>query len=299
MKTVRLIVSALAACALLFGGCATSAPVATKRFDLPPLRAGTLARLAVDGPNAFINGKRARHGSYVYDGDTVSTGRRTSANLILNDGGYVQLDEDTDPEFRLLRQGACVLMAIIRGQAAVFTNGQCVEFKNERLNTAGVAHSLVNIKVLEQEARITVIEGDVDMRRPREVALDRYSQYTATSEGASEVRQLSAADAAATAAWTQSYFRPAPAQRPGVSPTGALALGALIGGIISATQGDRAPPSRQGGAPDTPPPVRGWCCLPAGDSFASNPSACARRKGSFHPGATSANVCRAPAPYVR
>lgn len=234
------------ACALAVNGCATSYPAADQRFSLPPPRADTIGRLAVDGPNAYINGARAPHGSYVREGDTVSTGAATSANLVLNVGGAIQLAENTDPEFRLFRQGACVLMSIFRGQAAVATSGTCIEFRNERLNTAGVAHSLVNIDVIGAEARVTVIEGQVDMVRPGATRLGRYDQYIAAADGTWSVRPLTAADAAATAAWTRRYFGAAAADKSGLSAPWVLAIGAAIGVLLGSQHGGQAtsPPTR-------------------------------------------------------
>lgn len=46
--------------------------------------------------------------------------------LKLNQGGYIQLDENTDP---LLRQGACLLMKILRGRV-VINNLRCQEFED-------------------------------------------------------------------------------------------------------------------------------------------------------------------------
>jgi hypothetical protein len=210
MNILRLILLPTIACALAIGGCATTSRADAPAYPLPPIRDDMLARLAVDGPNAYINNARVPHGSYVRDGDVVTTGPGTSVNLIMNSGASIQLDQNTDPLFRLIRQGACVLMEIVRGQAAVATNGACVEFRSERLDTAGVAHSVIDIVAAEHESRVTVIEGQVDMFRPGAAALRTYDQYVGSPDGTWQVRQLAPEDAMATGAWTRNYFRPPP-----------------------------------------------------------------------------------------
>lgn len=212
MKTIPPAVAAVLACALAAGPFPARGQAAPPNLELPEVRVDTIARLAVDGPHAFINRRPAPSGSYVFDGDTVTTGPGTSALLVLNDGGSVQLDQNTDPEFRLLRQGACLLMSILRGQAAIDTKGGCIEFRNQRLNTAGVARSVVNIRVTNREAWVTVIEGSVEMMAPRMAKLGAYDQYSAASNGKSAIRRMTAADAYAAGAWRQRYFRAAQPQ---------------------------------------------------------------------------------------
>jgi hypothetical protein len=212
MNIPRLIKVAIIACLLTVGGCATTGAPGSAANDLPPMREDTIDRLAGDGQNAYINGVRAPHGSYVRDGEVVTTGPGTSANLILNSGASIQLDQNTDPLFKLIRQGACVLMEIIRGQAAVATNDACVEFRNDRLDTAGVAHSVINIHAAEREVRVTVIEGQVQMLRPGDAMVGANQEYVSTEGGRWQVRQITPAEAAGTGVWTRDYFRAAARQ---------------------------------------------------------------------------------------
>jgi hypothetical protein len=224
MRFLRAVLSSLALCTLVLGGCASpgAAPTAPA---LPPIRAGTIARLMVDGPNAFINGRPVQGGSYVLDGDTVSTGSRTSAILVLNQGGQIQLDENTDP---LFKQGACLLMKIFRGRV-VFHNINCQEFE-DGLKMAGVAHSYVHIMSSENESRVTVIAGEVAMRSPSQATLGRNAEYAATREGAVQVLQLTPEEANARTAWTRNYFQPGAAPAAGgVSPAAAAAVGVGVG----------------------------------------------------------------------
>jgi len=236
-RTIRLPLAALLLSSLLaITGCATNAAGDARRYDLPPMREDTIARLAVDGPNAYINALRVPHGSYVRDGDVVTTGPGTSVQLLFNQGGSVQLDQNTDPLFRLIRQSACVLMEIAVGQAAVATNNTCIEFRNQRLNTAGVARSLINVDVRGNEARITVIEGRVEMANPGSAVLYANDQYVATSPSAWYVQKLAPEAARARGAWTQRYFA-VPAAR---LPDATIPL-LLLGGIGAVIFGRDAP----------------------------------------------------------
>lgn len=249
MKRLHSMLSWLAFCALTLGGCASTGP-APGEPPLPPIRADTIARLLVDGPNAFIDGQPVRSGSYVRDGETVSTGPGTSAKLILNDGGEIQLDQNTDP---LFKQGACLLMKIFRGRVA-FRNMKCQEFE-DGLKMAGVAQSFVHILSVENESRVTVIEGEVDMRSPIPAPLGRNDEYIATAAGAVQVLQLTPTEANARVDWIRKYFLPRPAPRSGgLSPGAAAVIGGIVGVIVEGLSGGRRDrPGRQEPREETPP----------------------------------------------
>jgi hypothetical protein len=253
MKWRHSLLSWLALCTLALGGCASTGQLPGEPA-LPPIRAGTIARLIVDGPNAYIDGQPVRSGSYVVDGDTVSTGPGTSAKLILNEGGEIQLDENTDP---LFKQGACLLLKIFHGRVA-FQNMKCQEFE-DGLNMAGVARSFVHIESLENESRVTVIEGEVEMRSPSQATLGRNAEYVATADGAVQVLQLTPEEANARLAWTRKYFGPKAArQSDGLSPTEAGAIGAGIGVFLDIFgRGRHGPPPRDSPQrPQTQPEVQ-------------------------------------------
>lgn len=238
MNIPRLVKLPIIACAITFGGCASNNP-----YNLPPVREDTIGRLAVDGPNAFMDRAPVTHGSYVRDGAKIITGPATSVNLILNSGASIQLDQNTDPVFRLIRQGACVLIEILRGQAAVASNNACVEFRTERLDTAGIVHSVINISAGEHENRITVIEGEVQMLRPGARTVGPNQVY-ATDGARVEVQQLTPADAAASGAWTRNYFKEAANQRQSNWMTAAFTAVVIgLGAYFVNKDGDRRQPS--------------------------------------------------------
>lgn len=224
MTHLRLLLTWLAVCAAL-AGCAAAPQYAEP--PLPPIRSDTIGRLRVDGANAFINGIRVPTGSYVRDGDTVTTGERTSAIVVLNDGGEIQLDADTDP---LIRQGVCLIMEIVRGRAAL-RNLKCQDFKGPR-GVHGRARSFVHIEAGAQDTRVTVLAGEVSMFSPTEATLGPDMQYVALAEGTAQVLQLTPEQAVATVAWTRNYFRPRAGQGSGLSPTGASLIGGAIGLLL-------------------------------------------------------------------
>lgn len=318
MTTTRLTLLLCIACALAVGGCATNAPNDPPSFSLPPIRQDTIARLAVDGTNAFINGVQVPHGAYVHEGDSVTTGDATSVTVVLNNGASVQLDQNTDPIIRALLQGACALVELVRGQAAVATGGTCVEFVTPPLNTRGVAHSILNIRAGKSEVRVTVVEGQVDMQSPGAATLHANQEYVSTQYGAWNVRQLTPAEAAASTDWTHNYFRPRASQRkPDYTVAAIAAAAAAIAASLLHDHGGDHPPAAQSpesrtgaaqgragaqpapAAPATPAgPAAGiltqrsgLCCLPGGGSTQASPLTCAARNGQFHPAGTSPTVC--------
>ena len=239
-----------AVCAAALAGCAAGPQYAEP--PLPPIRLDTIGRLRVDGPNAFINGVRVPSGSYVADGDSVTTGERTSAIVVLNDGGEIQLDADTDP---LIRQGVCLIMEMVRGRVAL-RNLKCQEFKGPG-GVHGRARSFVHIEAGAQATRVTVLTGEVNMFSPTEATLGADMQYVALADGTAQVLQLTAAQAVATVAWTRNYFRPRAGQGSGLSSTQASLIGGAIGLLIDrALKRDRGsrPEIRTGeGIQDYPP----------------------------------------------
>lgn len=75
--------------------------------------------LAAEGDAVYINGAPARDGDEVCDGDNVTTGAGSSAQVLIGadrDGDTVQLDANTDPRFRRLPSGCVLVDGIRRGR---------------------------------------------------------------------------------------------------------------------------------------------------------------------------------------
>ena len=184
---------ALVAVALTLGSCAS------------PVRQPTyLGTLEVDGESASLNGRRASTGQRVDSGDRLATGRGTSVRLVLRTGGYIQLDESTDPVFEWLEKFGCLLVRDIIGQVLVATEGVCVRTGGTEGRTTG---STVNVYARGAQVVVTVIDGSFEVARPTPVTLRQYQQYVVTSGIATRPVQLTPEQALATAKWAEPYFR--------------------------------------------------------------------------------------------
>jgi hypothetical protein len=190
----------------------------------------------------------------VRNGDNVSTGATTSARVILNPpGGIVQLDENTDPEFTLIKQGACLLIKFIKGQG-LLKNAKCVEAAAGGIEI--VLKSLVNLKSTDQETQITVLEGHVDVTSPAGAAVERLQQYSFTPAGGARLMQLTAEQANATAAWAQRYFRPPSVeQKQGLTPAQAITAAAVALGLFELLRHGSSSHSEPSPSRDTTTPV--------------------------------------------
>ncbi len=183
----------------------------------PPgaLRIGTLR---VDGTGVFLNQTRAWDGMRVYDGDTLTTEANSSAIVKFLQGGLVQLDEQTDPIFKLLREGLCILVNIVKGQVFVDSNNMCIEVKSQ--NLAVVLNSSINMQVTSDQSVLTVLHGAVRITQPRELSV-RASEQVAISQSAIKGPYvLSREELDKVVAWRQRYFRlkPGPPSMPGIEP---------------------------------------------------------------------------------
>jgi hypothetical protein len=241
--------SFLAILVCVVAGCAQTPPPPPPWENLPPIREDSIGRLQVDGANAFINGMHAANGAYVKDRDRVTTGPGTSARVILNPpGGIVQLDQNTDPDFILIKEGTCLLIKFAKGQG-LLKNVKCVEAEGGDI--AIVLKSLVNFKAAEHEAQVTVLEGHVDVTSPPNAAVGQFQRYTFVGGGGT-LEQLTQEQANATAAWAMGYFRqPSVQQESGLSPAAFIAAAAAALGFFELFHHDSSSHSKQ---PSSPPP---------------------------------------------
>ncbi len=165
-----------------------------------------VGRLDVDGPNAFLNGQRTSDGARVYIGDRVSTGFATSVKVFLQGGGYVQLDQNTDPDFR--REGGCLIIQILTGRVFIDGTGVCIETPSISARQASQIHYAVSSVTTET----VVLAGSVTMRRPAQVTLGQYDYYVVSGNQAQAPRRLAPQAALAFASWRANWdFKPTPA----------------------------------------------------------------------------------------
>lgn len=228
-----------------------------------------VGRLDVDGPNAFLNGKRTGDGARVYIGDRVSTGFATSVKVFLQGGGYVQLDQNTDPDF--LREGGCLLIQILTGRVFIDGTGVCIETPSISARQASQVHYAVSSATTET----VVLAGSVVMRRPAQVTLSQYDYYVVSGNQAQAPRRLAPQAAIALAAWRANWdFKPTPAIPP---------------------QPDKPipSPSPTTTVPAQPPQPGYYCCL-SRQLVPLSEAQCQQRKGRYFraPAAEAAQFCR-------
>lgn len=189
---------------LLFAGCA---PVTPRAGDV-------IGTLRVSGPNVWLNEAPARDGDQVRLGSTLATGAGSGALVDFEEGGTLQLDENTDPVFEWLEQSKCILIRIFTGQAFLKKGHACVQGPDISL----VLDSEANFLVGEPPApsRVTLLRGTAAVTAPVRVKLLPGQQLvTAPFRAKPTIRTLSAAELRSVAAWRGEFrFKPLPPPRP-------------------------------------------------------------------------------------
>lgn len=178
---------------------------------LPPGQGGkAIGTLRVSGPNVWLNNSQGRDGDTVFAGSTVATGEGSSALVEFQGGGYLQIDENTDPLFDWLAQSRCILIRLIRGQAYLKRERACVEGPNIGL----ILNSEANIR-LDREpnlSEVTLLQGSADVSRPASIRLVPGEQFIVSGRQIAALRHLTPAQLRAVIAWRGHYrFRPLPA----------------------------------------------------------------------------------------
>jgi len=182
---------------------------------------GIIGTLQVSGTQVFVNGTPVRSGSEIYSGDRVATGAGSSCLVNLAGGGSIQLDENTDPLFTLLRQGLCILVEIGSGQVFEDTPGQCIHFKTP--DGSAQSDTKVNIDLRSGSTVWTVAQGEVRLNPPVDYVVRPYEQVTVSRGRMVDSRRVTAAELVNIIAWRRKHFRvsrvvPAPTTPPAYVP---------------------------------------------------------------------------------
>lgn len=184
-----------------------------------PDSGGAIGTLRVSGPNVWLNNSPATDGAPVYLGNSVATGAGSSAKVEFADGGFLQLDENTDPLFEWLEQSKCLLIRIVKGQVYLKKSQTCVEGPDISM----ILNSEVNVNIPPPPAptEVTVIRGTADIKLPtRQIKLVQGQQLTATVR-APEVKTLSPDVVRSLSKWKTDYrFRPLRVTPDRVKPDG-------------------------------------------------------------------------------
>jgi len=266
--------------AVLLAGCASTGGETRES----PARASPerIGRLEVDGPNVRHNRAPGRDGAGVYDGDIITTGPQSSAKIVLVSGGFVQLDENTDPVFRIVRELGCILIEIADGQAFVAAKRVCISDPN----ITGNLNSRINWKTDGVTSVLTVLEGTFDVERPTRTRLGDGHQYTVARREVVRTVRLAPAQASATADWTGRYFRPARREVGWCCINGRLSTDRVEFDACRRSNGqfydNQTEARRACTTPAAPPPPKaGWCCI-NGKVSKSTDQACSKMRGMFY-----------------
>ena len=82
---------------------------------------------ALQGPDVTVGGRAATLNMPVRVGEMVRTGPGSTVTVGFSRGGVMQLGENTDPIFTLIKEGVCLLIQMFTGHAQLDSGGQCVE----------------------------------------------------------------------------------------------------------------------------------------------------------------------------
>ncbi len=166
-----------------------------------------IGTLRISGDAVFLNGRKSTDGARVHVNDTVTTGVASSAMVEYVGGGFIQLDQNTDPvfSFRIVagNNRRCIHVLIQFGQVFIDKDLQCFDTPN----AAGALGSRVNIKVTRaRESVITVMSGKVSMTRPRAYPVYASQQTVLSGAGRTpQVRTLPQSELERTVKWREKY----------------------------------------------------------------------------------------------
>jgi len=92
----------------------------------------TIGRLRIIGPNVRVNDASAIDGQTITSGDHVTTGAASSAYINFLSGGFIQLDENTDPGFNLVwEKTQCIFLILNHRKGQAFqhtTSSDCPSY---------------------------------------------------------------------------------------------------------------------------------------------------------------------------
>ena len=259
---------------------------------VPPLDAGAsssssvIGTLGVSGPNVVHNGHRAQYGALVRLGDHISTGAGSSAMVHLAAGGFIQLDESTDPIFdrQQVACGLCFVLTLLTGQVWVEDVAICVQVNTP--DGSGCIHSKVNVEVKDTESVFTVFQGTVSPSQRPARAIGPGNQLTLASRQGrpAHVDRINRAALERVASWRANYRFHGWCCRDGAlvrAPYGSCASELFS---FSADELRERGVCRQSRAP------QGWCCE-RGEVFAATPDRCRARGQFFRDERTAREAC--------
>lgn len=171
----------------------------------------TMGRLRTIGPNVYVNDKPARDGQMLTVRDHVRTGGSSSAYIHYLGGGFVQLDEHTDPIFDLAWDGTecgILILGIRIGQAYQEAGHQCrSEVKSSHASWIQPERqfNIFNIKVDDRKTVFTLLDGKIELSKPTSLQMQSRQQITVSASGVEQVRMLSDPELEEVTRWRKKF----------------------------------------------------------------------------------------------
>ena len=177
--------------ALLLPACAplppTPTPMPGQGLGQGPPVLRPVGRITyIEGPNAFVDrgnhgaGQPAQLGQALLAGDRFYTGPGTRMKIDFWNGGYLEIDENTDPS--LFQDLNCLVVSLFRsGRIFIDKSNACVE----SLGTKSQQFSKVAYSVMPAGAylQITVVEGEARTLQPAPATVPAGWRIDLTSRG--------------------------------------------------------------------------------------------------------------------
>ena len=164
-----------------------------------PDSGGAIGVLHITGPNVWLNDSPATDGAPVYLGNSVATGAGSYATVEFADGGYLQVDENTDPDWEWLEESMCLLIRIFKGRVYLKKSQTCVQ----TLDLSLKMDSEVNLVVPPPPAptEVTVIRGSAEVTLPTQRLKLVQGQQLRAIAHAPEVKNVSPAVTRSLTEW--------------------------------------------------------------------------------------------------
>jgi hypothetical protein len=171
----------------------------------------TIGTLRTLGPNVHVNDAPAIDGQTITSGDHVTTGAGSSVYLYFLSGGFIQLDENTDPDFKLVWEQTKCFFIIVKhliGQAYEETNPECKTIYKTAHGEWTHEGTQFNVLVDNRQSVMTVLDGKMELLSPQQMNQEQGQQMIVTKSGVQSVRKLSEQELRDVTRWRDRFPPP-------------------------------------------------------------------------------------------
>jgi beta-lactam-binding protein with PASTA domain len=165
-----------------------------------------IGTLKIQGPNVTVNGTSATDGMAFHSGDVVATGPASRARLWLNTGGFIQLEENTDPGIvKTIREGLCWIIINIRVGMFGAQTGDCGQIAKGPHGNESIVLSQYVLAVSGQASVLSLLAGSAEVRNRRQVRVGEGQQVVMTRDFISDPRRMSGREIQLLVDWLGSF----------------------------------------------------------------------------------------------